>query len=74
MALRRTPSWRARAALIIWGLFSHILLEPSMSVNRSVTVPLGSATISYYASSFSTNGHYCIGTALAETEGVEDAQ
>jgi hypothetical protein len=43
-------------------------------VNRNVTVPLGSATTSYYASSFSTNSHYSIGTALAETEGVEDAQ
>jgi hypothetical protein len=44
-----------------------------MSVNRKVTVPLGRATIRY-ESSFSTDGHYSIGTAHAEAEGVEDAQ
>jgi hypothetical protein len=55
MALRRTPSWRARAVLIVWGLLSHILLEPSMSVNKKVTVPLGGATICY-VSSFSVRG------------------
>jgi hypothetical protein len=44
MTLHRISSWRARAARIVAGLSSHILLEPSMSVNRKVTVPLGGAT------------------------------
>src|SRR5215211_3081613 len=55
MALRKISSWRPSAERIVWGLFSHILLEPSMSVNRKVTVPVGGATIRY-AASFSFGG------------------
>ena len=37
----RISSWRARALCIACGWPSHILVEPSMSVNRKVTVPAG---------------------------------
>jgi hypothetical protein len=29
------------------GLFSHSFVEPSMSVNRKVTVPVGKSAISF---------------------------
>src|SRR5215207_6211082 len=41
MALRRIRSWRASASDMASGLLSHILVEPSMSVNMKVSVPVG---------------------------------
>ena len=41
MARLSISSWRANAACMACGLLSHILVEPSMSVNRKVTVPVG---------------------------------
>src|SRR3954464_2015537 len=45
MAERRRSSWRARAARICSGCCSQREVEPSMSVKRKVTVPLGSSGI-----------------------------
>ena len=41
IALRRISSWRANAAPIASGNESHNGVDPSMSVNRNVTVPEG---------------------------------
>ena len=39
------------------GLLSQSLVEPSMSVNRKVTVPVGGLLIGF-ASPFLSRGHY----------------
>jgi hypothetical protein len=43
-ASRRISSWRANAACIASGCSSHRRVEPSMSVNKNVTVPDGIST------------------------------
>src|SRR5918993_3231749 len=73
MALRRILSWRARAVRILSGLFSHILLEPSMSVNRKVTVPPGGVAICLRVVLLHKR-HYSTGNAPSEVEGVEGAR
>src|SRR5215210_3952360 len=45
MARRRISSWRARAVRIVPGYLSHSLVEPSTSVKRKVTVPVGSRVL-----------------------------
>src|SRR5215211_6381022 len=58
-------SWRAKAACMACGLLSHILLEPSMSVNRKVTVPVGGlATTTSMCSLLPLRGHYSSGAVL----------
>src|SRR5829696_4589033 len=42
---RRISSWRERAARMASGSFSQSFVEPSMSVNRKVTVPVGGSNI-----------------------------
>src|SRR5829696_3037383 len=61
MAPCMASSWRPRAVLIVSGHSSHSLLEPSISVNRKVTVPLGGATMRS-ASSFSLEGTIALGS------------
>jgi hypothetical protein len=73
MALRKISSWRERTVRIVSGLFSHILLEPSMSVNRKVTVPLGGAAICLRVLLL-LKRHYNTGNAPSEVEGVEVAR
>src|SRR5215204_2820198 len=59
MAHLSNSSWRANAACMACGLLSHILVEPSMSVNRKVTVPEGGlATTTSMCSSLPLRGHY----------------
>ena len=41
MTARMISSWRRSAAVIAFGSSSHSLVEPSTSVNSSVTVPDG---------------------------------
>ena len=50
MARRRISSWRARAPDMDSGLLSHIFVEPSTSVNRKVTVPVGRLLIPFACS------------------------
>src|SRR5918994_3108938 len=58
-------SWRASAACIACGLLSHILVEPSMSVNRKVRVPVGGLAITILMSSLlPLRGHYSSGASL----------
>ncbi len=45
MASLRIRSWQRRAARMASGLLSQSLVEPSMSVNRKVTVPVGGSAI-----------------------------
>jgi hypothetical protein len=45
MHVRKISSWRANAARIASGYASHSRDEPSTSVNRKVTVPVGSDLI-----------------------------
>jgi hypothetical protein len=52
MALCRISSWRTRAFCMADASRSHILVEPSMSVNRKVTVPVGGGTAIRCTSSF----------------------
>ena len=44
MAERNTESWIASSNPMDAGSCSHLLVEPSMSVNKNVTVPDGIAT------------------------------
>src|SRR4051812_34621403 len=44
MVERSTSSWRTRAARIASGSASQRRVEPSMSVNKNVTVPDGGCT------------------------------
>jgi hypothetical protein len=44
--LQKSSTWRARAARIPRGSRSHIFVEPSISVNRKVTVLAGGMAIS----------------------------
>src|SRR5215210_1968867 len=46
MARSRISSWRARDACIAGASCSHSLIEPSMSVKRKVTVPVGRSAMS----------------------------
>src|SRR5579862_8782985 len=41
MAARRRASWRERARHIVSGCSSQSLVEPSISVKRKVSVPVG---------------------------------
>jgi len=50
MALLGSSSWRARAFYMAEGLLSQSLMEPSMFVNRKVTVPVGGTLICSAAS------------------------
>jgi hypothetical protein len=45
VALFRMSSWRARASDMACGSCSHILVEPSMSVKRKVTAPVGDSAM-----------------------------
>src|SRR5215204_7073708 len=59
MASLRISSWRVNAACIACGLLSHIAVEPSMSVNRNVTVPVGGlATTTSMCSLLPLRGNY----------------
>lgn len=44
-AARSSSSWRAREAGIASDAVCHSRVEPSMSVNRNVTVPVGAPPI-----------------------------
>src|SRR5829696_1873201 len=44
---RTSSSWRERALDIASGFRSHSLVEPSTSVNRNVTVPVGMSVIGW---------------------------
>src|SRR5215212_5761439 len=61
MAPARISSWRASEACIASGSFSHILVEPSMSVNRKVTVPVGGLATTPSSSLLPLEGHYSSG-------------
>src|SRR5215211_3054686 len=62
MASLSNSSWRANAACMAGALFSHILVEPSMSVKRKVTVPEGGlATTTSMCSLLPSIGHYSSG-------------
>src|SRR5215212_3297380 len=50
MSRRRISSWRARVVRIVSGCLSQSLVEPSTSVKRKVTVPVG-AWVTRFASS-----------------------
>src|SRR5215211_9233019 len=60
MVLLSNSSWRANAACMAGGLSSQSLVEPSMSVNRNVTVPVGGlvATTTSMSSLLPFRGHY----------------
>ena len=45
MAERTISSWRARADFMADAFRSQRRVEPSMSVNRNVTVPVGKTAI-----------------------------
>src|SRR5215217_2994692 len=61
MALRRTSSWRASATRMAGASSSHSLVEPAMSVNRKVTVPVGGPFITLPYSSLPSGRHYSSG-------------
>ena len=42
---RKTLSWRANASRIASGCSSHRRVEPSRSVNKKVTIPVGNSDI-----------------------------
>jgi hypothetical protein len=59
MAHLSNSSWWANAACMAEALCSHILVEPSMSVNKKVTVPVGGlAVTTSMSSSLPLKGHY----------------
>src|SRR5215210_4391780 len=58
MARLSNSSWRANAFCIACGLLSHIPVEPSMSVNRNVTVPVGGLATTLMSSLLPLRGHY----------------
>src|SRR5215218_2915610 len=59
MALLKTSSWRARAICIARPCFSQSPVEPSMSVNRKVTVPVGGPGTTVMSSLIPSRGqHY----------------
>src|ERR671916_1453664 len=64
MALRRIRSWRASASDMASGLLSHILVEPSMSVNRKVTVPVGGLATTSTSSFFPSGDTIAAGRFL----------
>src|SRR5919112_5386157 len=65
MAPLSNSSWRASAACIAFWLLSHMPVEPSMSVNRNVTVPVGGLpTTTSMCSSLPLKGHYSSGGYL----------
>src|SRR5215213_8747403 len=64
MALLKISSWRVSAACMAGALFSQSLVEPSMSVNRNVRVPIGGLTTTQSSSLLPLKGHYSSGTFL----------
>src|SRR5215218_7639737 len=72
MAHLSNSSWRANAACIACGLLSHIPVDPSMSVNRKVTVPVGglaTTTSMYSLLSLRRNtiaAEHCLGPLFGE--------
>src|ERR671916_2694047 len=74
MATFRISSWRASASDTARESRSHILVEPSLSVNRKVTVPVGGPSITSPSSSLPLGNNiaaeHCRGppfTRLAES-------
>jgi hypothetical protein len=68
----RISSWRARAACILLASRSHILVEPSLSVNKKVTVPVGGLLTR--SALLNSRPHYSIVMDLSEVEGIEFAR
>src|SRR5829696_3417289 len=65
MAPLSNSSWRASAACIAGASCSQSLVEPSMSVNRNVRVPVGGLAITSLMSSLlPLKGHYSSGGYL----------
>src|SRR5918999_707378 len=61
MAHLSNSSWRANAACIAGALFSQSLVEPSMSVNRKVRVPVGGLVTNSMSSLVPLRGNYSSG-------------
>src|SRR5215208_544609 len=57
-------SWRVNAACMARASCSQSLVEPSMSVNRNVRVPIGGLTTTQSSSLLPLKGHYSSGTFL----------
>ena len=65
VALTTCPPWRANASRIASGCSSHRRVEPSMSVNKNVTVPDGnSATTTPGSPDPDTQGNQAFGTSV----------
>src|SRR5215208_3506072 len=64
MALLKISSWRVSAACMAGALFSQSLVEPSMSVNRNVRVPVGGLATTPSSSLLPLKGHYSSATFL----------
>src|SRR5215208_5980340 len=54
-------SWRTNAACMAGASCSQSLVEPSMSVNRNVTVPVGGLATTVVSSLLPLRGHYSTG-------------
>src|SRR5215213_4685374 len=64
MAFLRILSWRANAACMAGASSSQSLVEPSMSVNRKVRVPVGGLATTLMSSLLPLRGHYSSGGFL----------
>ena len=58
MASLSNSSWRANAACMAGASCSQSLVEPSMSVNRKVRVPVGGLATTLMSSLLPLRGHY----------------
>src|SRR5829696_8939225 len=58
MAHLSNSSWRAKAACMAVASCSQSLVEPSMSVNRKVTVPVGGLATTLMSSLLPSRGNY----------------
>ena len=63
-------SWMRSASSIRSGLFSHVWVDPSTSVKRNVTVPVGRTTLSGGSIETSLSRELVIGDANAVGDGT----
>src|SRR5215213_7339783 len=67
VAFLKIASWRERAPCMGCGCLSHLFVEPSMSVNRKVTVPVGGLGTTLMSSLLPLRGHYSSGAFLGSS-------